>query len=137
MLNKLILSSMGLAVLTLSGCTSKPRDVVASVPLVSLSQEKPDKQEIPLKYWNALSDPMRSHVGHDKYTIELNALYISALGQTCRELLITESNEDDIAKTKSVRRTACETTFMNKDKTVEKAWFLEQQIIESRLYVEL
>ena len=23
------------------------------------------------------------------------------------------------------------------DKTVEKAWFLEQQIIESRLYVEL
>jgi len=120
-----------LSLLTIVGCTSKPREVSASLPLVSLSQEKPNKKEIPSQYWAYLSDSQSTSFKHDKYQVQLSSLYTSALGQVCRELTLIdkESNEQ--------RRTACEASFVSKDNQADKAWFLEKQIIESRVYVEL
>lgn len=117
--------------MTVAGCTSKPREVEASVPLVSLSQEKPNKKEIPTQYWSLLADTKQAFLEHEKYQIQLSALYISALGLPCRELqLIDKENNEE-------KRIACEISFINKDKKQDKAWFLEEQIIESSSYVEL
>ena len=135
MLKKFTVIPIALCVLTLSACTSKPREVTASIPLVTSSQEKPNKQEVPSKYWRSLSDPIQTNVEHDKYNIQLSELYISALGQVCRELTIL--NKSQKTTPAQERRTACEATYITKDNHAEKAWFLEKQIIESRVYVEL
>ena len=38
--------SILLCVYSLTGCSGKPREVRASIPLVSMSKEKPNKKEI-------------------------------------------------------------------------------------------
>lgn len=123
--------SIALCVLVITGCVSKPREVTASVPLVSVSQEKPDKKEIPAQYWYVLSDAQQINLVHEKYQIKLSELYTSALGVTCRELTITEKEQQ------MKRRIACEIPFLNTDNIQDKAWFLEKEIIESSSYVDL
>lgn len=123
--------SIALYVLVITGCASKPREVTASVPLVSVSQEKPDKKEIPAQYWYVLSDAKQIKLVHEKYQIKLSELYTSALGVTCRELTITEKEQQ------MKRRIACEIPFLNTDNIQDKAWFLEKEIIESSSYVDL
>ena len=135
MLKKFIIIPIALCVLTLTACTSKPREVTASIPLVTSSQEKPNKQEVPSKYWRFLSDPVQTTVEHDKYNIQLSRFYVSALGQICRELTILNKNQKNSHAQE--RRTACEGTYITIGNQTEKSWFLEKQIIESRVYVEL
>lgn len=131
MRNILTIIPIGVCLITLAGCTSKPREVTASIPLVSTSQEKPNKKEIPSQYWAFLSDSKQTGFAHDKYQVQLAELYTSALGLTCRQLtLIDKENNEE-------RRTACEISFVNQNNQQDKAWFLEKQIIESRNYVEL
>lgn len=129
--NIFTLFSVILFMLTLSGCTSMPREVTASVPLVSYSQGKPNKQEIPSQYWSVLSDPQQTHLQHEKYQIQLVNLYVSALDLVCRELILVDK------KNKLEKRVACESSFINEYNKQNKAWFLEKQIIESSSYVEL
>lgn len=124
-------SSIVLCVILLAGCTSKPREVVASLPLVSASQQKPTAEQIPEKYWVQLANTNTTNIIHEKYQITVSPLYISALGLPCRELSITNT---DLAESK---RIACEVSFMNDKNQQDKAWFLEPQIIESTRYVEL
>ncbi len=123
--------SVILLISSLSACSSQPRQVTASIPLVASIQEKPNKKEIPAQYWAALSDTTKNQLQHNKYQVHLGALYTSALGSLCRELTII----DDMAKVE--KRVACLTSFINKQNEKEKAWFLEKEIIESTGYVEL
>ena len=131
MRNILTIISVGVCLITLAGCTSKPREVTASIPLVSSYHYKLNKKEIPSQYWAFLSDSKQTSFAHDRYQVQLAELYTSALGLPCRELTLVdnENNEE--------RRTACEISFVNQDNQQDKAWFLEKQIIESRIYVEL
>lgn len=115
----------------IAGCTSKPREVSASIPLVTMSQEKPNKKEIPSKYWAVLSDAKKSSFEHDNYQVKLAALYTSALGMLCRQLTLIDK------KNKEERLVACEATYLTPEKQQKKAWFLEKKIIESSIYVEL
>ena len=131
MRNILIIIPLAVCLITLAGCTSKPREVTASIPLVSYSQEKPNKKEIPAQYWSFLSDPQQASFEHEKYHVQLTELYTSALGLTCRELILVDKSKNE------EKRTACEISFVNKNDQQDKAWFLEKQIIESRNYVEL
>lgn len=117
--------------LQLSACTSGPRQVNASLPLVTSSLEQPDKEMIPNQYWSILSDDSQSRLTHDQYQISLGEIYISALGRSCRELVIKDKN-NEIKK-----RIACENHFLNKKNQENKAWFLEKVIIESSSFVEL
>ena len=112
-------------------CTNSPRNVTASIPLVSISQDKPNKKEIPSQYWTFLSNSKQTSFAHDKYQVQLTALYTSALGQVCRELILVDNKRNE------ERRTACEVPFVNENNQQVKAWFLEKEIIESRVYVEL
>lgn len=131
MRNILTIIPLGICAIALTGCTSKPREVTASIPLVHIYKDKPNKKEIPYQYWVFLSDSKQTGFTHDKYQVQLAELYTSALGLSCRELtLIDKKNNEE-------RRTACEISFVNQDNQQDKAWFLEKQIIESRIYVEL
>jgi hypothetical protein len=124
-------STIILFAILIAGCTSRPREVVASLPLVSPSQQKPTAQEIPEQYWPDLANAATTSLIHEKYQIIVSPLYVSALGQPCRELSITGLN------TPETKRVACEIAFINDDKQQDKAWFLAPQIIESTRYVEL
>lgn len=131
MRNILTLIPICVCLITLAGCTSKPREVTASIPLVSSSQEKPNKKEIPSKYWAFLSDSKQTSFAHDQYNVKLDELYTSALGLTCRELILVDKKNNE------ERLIACEVSYINQNNQQESAWFLEKQIIESRIYVEL
>jgi len=131
MRNTLSIIATSVCVIALAGCSSKPREVTASIPLVSSTQEKPNKKEIPSQYWTYLSDSKQTSFAHDKYQVQLAELYTSALGLTCRELTLVDKERNE------ERRTACEISFVDENNQQDKAWFLEKQIIESRVYVEL
>lgn len=124
-------ASLILCALIVSGCSSKPREVSASLPLVSISQEKPDKQQVPAQYWPSLSDANQTALEHQKYQIQLEELYTSALGNRCRELKIFDKQQT------MQKRVACEISFINANNQKETAWFLEKEIIESSAYIEL
>jgi hypothetical protein len=124
-------SAIVVCAILLAGCTSKPREVVASLPLVSASQQKPTAQEIPEKYWGQLANANTTNLIHEQYQIIVSPLYVSALGSPCRELSITGIEATEL------RRIACEVSFINDKNQQDKAWFLAPQIIESTRYVEL
>lgn len=129
--NRFTKTLIALCIVIITGCTSKPREVTASVPLVSYSQGKSNKQEIPSQYWSVLSDPQQTHLQHEKYQIKMDNLYISALDLVCRELIVVDK------KNKLENRVACESSFIDEHNKQNKVWFLENQIIESSSYVEL
>ncbi len=115
----------------IAACASPPREVTASLDLVPKVQQKPNKKEIPTQYWAFLSDAEQTSLPHDNYQVRLAPLYTSALGHLCRELTLKDKQSNE------QRRIACEISFVNENNQQDKAWFLEKQIIESRLYVEL
>ena len=146
MLNILKKVSIITSIVFIVGCSHKPREVEASLPLVSSTQAKPNKKEIPSQYWSQLADRNATNIAHDKYDITLMALYTSALGLPCRELILIDksnnqtnsvSNTNNGIHSNEIKRIACEIAFINKNDEQEKAWFLEKQIIESTSYVEL
>jgi len=133
-LNKQVMKKTALicALLTLSGCASGPREVSASLPLVSSSMEMPNKKRVPKQYWPMLEDESQSQLTHQQYQISLGELYFSALGLTCRELLFKDKSNKQIKK-----RVSCENHFINENNQADKGWFLEKEIIESSHSVEM
>lgn len=115
----------------LSACTHKPREVTASIPLVSSNEAKPTKKEIPAQFKADLLEPSTTTLNHEKYNINLSELYISAMGYPCRELVIFEG------KAEPKRRVACEIPYKDENNKLVKSWFLEKAIIESSSYVDL
>jgi len=119
------------ALLTLSGCASGPREVSASLPLVSGSMEKPSQKMVPARYWSILSDETQSRLTHQQYQISLGEPYFSALGLTCRELQFKE-------KLQAIKkRVTCEHKFIDENNQATNGWFLEKEIIESSHSVEM
>ena len=118
-------------IFSVAACTSPPREVTASLPLVSHSKIKPNKKIIPQKYWSALENAAQHLAEHPKYNIVLNELYISALGQQCREVSFIDKNK------LSINRIACEIHFLDDNNELAQAWFLEKKIIESNPSIEL
>lgn len=116
--------------LLLSACSNTPREVKASIPLVTLSAEKPSEVEIPQKYWTALSDNNQATLKHDVFRVQLGSLYVSALGTKCRSLLLIDS------KGREEDRVACQLSYLENANKVT-GWFIENQIIESTSYAEL
>ena len=117
--------------LVITACSSGPRNVSASLALVTPSMDKPNKAMLPLQYWPLLEDASQSELPHQRYKIKLNPLYISALGGACRELIFEDSN-------KAVsKRIACENYFLDKNEKMDKGWFLENEIVDTNYSVEM
>jgi len=111
-------------VLTLAACTSKPREVYATIPLVTANEAKPNKQELPPTFVSALSNPAAASLTYNQYNISIAPIYVSALGNSCRQMIFNESNKA------SKTRIACEIPYKENDKLV-KSWFLEHAITEA------
>jgi hypothetical protein len=124
-------TAMICALLSLTACASGPRTVSASLPLVSSSMAKPDKKMVPEQYWAILADAKQFRLNHEQYQITLGAIYPSALGLRCRELVFNDNNR--VIK----KRIACENHFLNANNKADKGWFLEKEIFESSNYVEM
>ncbi|MEL0660273.1 hypothetical protein V6255_14135 [Psychromonas arctica] len=111
-------------VLALTACTSKPREVHASIPLVSSNEAKPDQTILPANFSSILSNPSSTQLTHGQYDVTVMPTYVSALGYPCRKLIFSASN------VQPKKRIACEITYKENDK-LAKSWFLENAIIES------
>ncbi|MEJ6123833.1 hypothetical protein MT390_18515 [Vibrio sp. 2-Bac 85] len=118
-------------VLVLSACTSKPREVYASIPLVTNNEAKPSTKEIPEAFSTKLSNPSIEQLTHGKYAVKLSPLYISALGYPCRKLIFSEQTGEP------KRRVACEISYKDSANKLVKSWFLENAIIESSNNIDL
>ena len=111
-------------VLALTACTSRPREVYASIPLVSTNEAKPEQTVLPANFSTTLSNPSSTQLTHGKYNVAVMPTYVSALGYPCRKLIFSASG------VQPKNRIACEITYKEDDKLV-KSWFLENAIIES------
>ncbi|WP_182028190.1 hypothetical protein [Vibrio sp. B1FLJ16] len=80
----------------LSACSSKPRLVTASTPLVAASAQSLSGTKIPENYWSQLEQTYSSVLAHPQYKIVLKPSYVSALGNECRELLITGQHHSNV-----------------------------------------
>ncbi len=80
----------------LSACSSKPRLVIASTPLVLESSQFSYGTKIPPIYWPQLDQTYNSVLNHPQYKIVLKPPYVSALGNDCRELLIAGQEQSHV-----------------------------------------
>lgn len=103
-------------VTTLSACSSAPRHVQASTPLVTHQASVTSGDAIPAQYWPVLNDTNQSSFTVSSYQIHLSPIYTSALTQRCREFLITST--DSVQQTK---RIACQAQE-------DAAWYLTPSI---------
>lgn len=110
--------------LFLQACSSPPREVKASVPLVTSGNYLPTLQQgIPDAYWRQFNTPSISNVSINNYQLMLGKPYISALGNTCRALDII-----DVTTQSRAKRVACKAS-------TEENWFLTPDVTQSGLQV--
>lgn len=84
---KPILSALLLATL-LPACATKPKEVTAERPLVEPAEIELSGELILETYWEQLDNTKVARLNHPKYKIILEKPYMSALGTTCRKVLI-------------------------------------------------
>jgi hypothetical protein len=126
-LNKIIpIIALSLTSLLLQGCSTPPRKVTASVPLVAASSNPQASQTgIPELYWASLSDPATTTLAINDYQVNVGPIYVSALSQHCRNLDII-----DTAHQLSSKRVACETAAQGE-------WYLGTDITHSSIELNL
>ncbi|PMH45939.1 hypothetical protein BCU68_09085 [Vibrio sp. 10N.286.49.B3] len=128
----------------LVGCSSQPRQVEASLPLVQPSTQ-PLGIQVPQQYSQDLEDGRKVDLIHPEYRIQMGPLYTSSLGHTCRELTFAKVNAVSMTAHGSEQgpsiRVACTnqqlTTIPASDELLERAWFLVPNIIQSSSSVQL
>ncbi len=114
------------------GCSSQPRHVSATLPLVQHKSE-PVGKSIPAMYRSGLEDSNSTRLQHTRYQILLGPLYTSALGLDCRELAITEPSSG--SRSEPISRVAC-SEKKQYDQQV-RAWYLMPNIIQTSTSVKL
>ncbi|TKF67363.1 hypothetical protein FCV55_16240 [Vibrio sp. F13] len=127
---KLPVSIVLFGCLSVAGCSSKPREVSASIPLVKPTTT-PIGELIPERYWSELGDPSSTHLTHSDYFIKLSAPYTSGLGNTCRSLDIENVNKD------KTNRIACSQSNIGVNGEFILTWFLTPDIVEAATAVKI
>lgn len=125
-----------LSVLLLSACSSQPRQVQASLPLVS-EQFAPIGSPISSQYWSSLNIENTTSIPHPQYSILAQPSYTSALGITCRTLSITPLAELNSVSTTPITRTACQQMTQDENGKLIPGWFLVKDIVENSSAVEI
>lgn len=123
---KLILCCVSL--LGLTACSSAPRQVTASVPLV-LTAAKPIGQKLPAKYSAELENSENAQLNHPDYSIQLGPFYTSSLGRDCRDLTIHDQAGD-----KSLR-VVCAEKQPSSDQS--RDWYLIPNIVQHASSIKL
>lgn len=112
--------------LLLVGCVSQPKEVNASLSLVS--KQEPIGDVIPEKYDSILNDKRQQSIVVEGLTIQTKAFYFSALGNQCRTLQV-------IKETATQTRTAC--LYLDIENENARTWYLIPSIIKPALNVIL
>jgi PBP1b-binding outer membrane lipoprotein LpoB len=109
----------------LQACSSPPpREVKASIPLVTAENHLPTEQQgIPDAYWRQFDTPSIFNILINDYQITLSKPYISALGNTCRALDITE-----VTTQISTKRIACK-------QSTQENWYLTPDVTKSTIQI--
>ncbi|MDR9828554.1 hypothetical protein RCJ22_23500 [Vibrio sp. FNV 38] len=123
-----------LSTLVMLGCTSQPRLVDASLPLVNHNQA-PVGKAVETQYWSQLDNDMYTMLAHESFDIQLEPTYTSALGLQCRVLNIWPADSNWTIKV-PVQRIACKQIQLQ-DGTVTSGWYLINDIVESSTVVEI
>ncbi len=110
----------------LSACSSKPREVQATIPLVAPSVLSGDP--IAQEYWETLESATSTSLVHENNVIELGEVFTSALGLKCRKLIVSSDTSANS------ERVAC--ANISADGTTNQ-WFLTRQIVHSATAVEI
>jgi hypothetical protein len=118
-----------IAVLFLSACSSQPRQVQATIPLVP--PKAISGQEIGQQHWQALESNETSLIDHQGQRILVGEKFTSALGLTCRKLTVTEDNQPPS------ERIACAQMTTDEQGQSVSQWFLTKQIVHSATAVEI
>lgn len=113
---------------TLVGCSSQPRQVSASLPLVQ-SQPSPIGDKIPTQYRKELEKVTATQIFHPKYKVVVGPFYLSSLGQDCRELSVTLPDGQQIL------RVACAESKQYPEQV--RAWYLVPNIIQTSSSIQL
>lgn len=117
------------SLLLITACSSAPRHVNASLPLVSEAIPVTGKL-IPEEYWQTLNEVSPSApIAHKQYQINLQAIYHSALGETCRSLDFYEKG------VKVQTRIACAQT--QQAESDQQKWYLVHDIIKNATVVSM
>lgn len=114
--------------LMLAGCSNAPRQVEASIPLVS-SQELKVGTLIPSKYSDLLDSSNTTYLPNDDYQVVVDKPFTSSLGYECRPLQITDS-AGNIQK-----RIACASEEQTQN--LSRDWYLIPNIVHSPISIEL
>lgn len=123
---KLAVLLLGLG--ALSGCSSQPRQVEATIPLVDASNAAVGTK-LPTQFRNQLEDSQLKALRHKEYTIHVGAFYTSSLGQDCRGLTIyTLEGEKN-------QRVACTEPKQYPEQV--RAWYLVPNIVQSATSIQL
>lgn len=117
-----------LSILGLTACSSAPRQVQASLPLVEASVQ-PLGQKLPAKYRAQLEQAASTRLDNSDYSIQLGTQYTSSLGQDCRDLTIFEASGD------KTLRVACAEKKQYPEQV--RAWYLIPNIVQHSSSIKL
>jgi hypothetical protein len=124
-LNKIrLIITLVLVSFFLQACSSPPREVKASIPLVTSENHLSTYQQgIPDAYWRQFDTPSITQVSINNYQLTLGKPYISALGNRCRPLDII-----DVTTQIRDKRVACKASTQDN-------WFLTPDVTQSSLQI--
>jgi len=85
--------------LAVVGCSSAPREVDASIALVPHNSAVLLGEKVPFSIGKYLSQSVMQTIAYNDYTIEISAIYKSALGFDCTNLIFKTKLNENITKT--------------------------------------
>ena len=112
----------------LSGCSSAPRQVNATVPLVPVVVQ-PVGQVVEQKYYALLNDSLTTKLPHSDYSIQVGPYFLSSLGKQCRSLNIHDNDGN------KQQRVVCLESGV--DNANSSSWYLVPNIVQSSSSMEL
>ncbi|MDG3088667.1 hypothetical protein P7F88_22425 [Vibrio hannami] len=129
-INGLKLLFVSILLTSVTACSSAPRIVEASLPLVTEQNNFDGADLLPQNYWPLLDDDSSQTLSHEQYQIKIGSKYTSAMGLECRPLYISHE------LTTRTRITCAQIHKDNRGKSI-KAWYLTRNILQDPQEVEL
>jgi len=114
---------LSMLLLVVVGCSSAPREVDASIALVSHDSPILLGKKVPFSIGKHLGQSVLQTITHKNYTIDISAVYRSALGFNCTTLIFKTQVTKNIAKIACQNKKSDDWMFIksinNNDKQVE------------------
>lgn len=128
-----------LLLLLLSGCANQPRQVNASIPLVSENNTIPGRLIAEI-HWPQLNKAEAVFIENNDYLIQAEPTYLSALGIKCRVLLLTPKHKANVLSSEShaqIKRVACQAKASSMGTQTREEWYLMNDVVDGSTSIKL